>query len=457
MAAIGLVALGAGPAAAGAPQDRLTLAEAMASVRAANPALRAARAAADEAAEQVPQARAGHRPRLDLSESWQRGNQPVFVFGSLLAQQRFAQENFDLARLNRPDPIGNFRTALTAEQLVFDGGQARAAVRGAELGRDIARSAVAQAESDLELATARAYGAVLEAAARQRAAEAAVAAATDDVRTATDRRDIGVGTEADLLALEVHLAQMRARTLAAGADESVARGMLNRLMGVPLDRVYVLDEPRGVPGAGGARGEPVETIETPEAIERMEARALETRPESRRAAFEVDLARARVRGATAALLPQVAVQGAYEWNGGTFASRAPAWSIGTQARVNLSGLFGGSGDLARRRAAASAVVRAEAARADVEAGIRLDVRAAVARLQSSEARQAVGVAVAAQARESQRMIRDRYEAGLADVGAVLRAAQAMLDAEALRMTTAIDAQLDRAALAHAVGAGTANP
>lgn len=65
-------------------QTPLTLAEAIARARAHNPDVGGAAGAEREAAQRVTQARAGYLPRVDVVESWQRGNQPVFVFSSLL-------------------------------------------------------------------------------------------------------------------------------------------------------------------------------------------------------------------------------------------------------------------------------------------------------------------------------------------------------------------------------------
>jgi len=98
-------------------------------------------AAEREAAERVTQARAGYWPRVDFAESWQRGNQPVFVFSSLLSQRQFTAENFQIDRLNNPDPVNNWKSAFLVQQLVFDGGGTRAGVRSAALGKDVASAA----------------------------------------------------------------------------------------------------------------------------------------------------------------------------------------------------------------------------------------------------------------------------------------------------------------------------
>ena len=74
-----------GMAAPAAAQIPLTLTEAIARARAQNPDAGSTAAAEREAALRITQARAGYLPRVDVVESWQRGNQPVFVFSSLLA------------------------------------------------------------------------------------------------------------------------------------------------------------------------------------------------------------------------------------------------------------------------------------------------------------------------------------------------------------------------------------
>jgi hypothetical protein len=49
-------------------------------------------------------------PHLSLSETGTRGDDPVYVFGSKLRQQRFTTVDFTLNKLNSPLPFGNFAT-----------------------------------------------------------------------------------------------------------------------------------------------------------------------------------------------------------------------------------------------------------------------------------------------------------------------------------------------------------
>ena len=67
------------------------------------------------------------------------------------------------------------------------------------------------------------------------------------------------------------------------------------------------------------------------------------------------------------------------------------------------------------------------------------------------ARFAAGLAAVDEARESERIIRDRFEAGVAGVTDVLRASTAVLDAEHRRVSALVESIVQRALLRRAVG------
>jgi outer membrane protein TolC len=249
-----------------------------------------------------------------------------------------------------------------------------------------------------------------------------------------------MATEADVLSLKVFLAQMQERQIRATSGEAIARAQLNQMMGAPLDRAYTLAEP--VPPSASAR----QAAASGAAVD--EANALKERPAVRRADAQLALAQVGRSAAKSAFLPQAYFQAMYDMNGNTFGDRASSWLVAGQIRINL---FAGLGDSARLRAATEAQVRAEAEREHVLNAVRLEVRTARAELDAALAREAVGRAVVLQARESQRIIRDRYESGLAGVSDVLRAANALLDAETLRIASVVDVMVGQAALDRAVG------
>ena len=421
------------PAHAQAP---LTLQDAIARATAGNPDMRIAALSRSEAEHRVDQARAGYLPRVDASEVWQRGNQPVFVFGSLLAQRRFTEADFALDALNHPDALDNFRLAVGAEQSVYDGGATRARVRAAELAVALAVSGSAGVRQALAVAATQAYGAVLQAEASRQAADAALEAAAADLRRTTDRRDAGLVTDADVLAVDVHRAMVEEGRLRAVLASDLARADLNRVMGEPLDATFTL-----APLAPSMASPVV-------ALPLLEAEALANRPDLQQARLSVDLASTQVAEAKAGYMPQVFAQGGWEANGGSWSARSGSWGVAAGVRINV---FRGFADRARVAEAGEASRRRQLEREQAETSVRLEVRTAASRLESARAREGLARGVVAQATERQRIVRDRYEQGLADVSALLRAAESVVQAEEQQIRARVDVLVTAASLERALG------
>jgi outer membrane protein TolC len=437
LAAIVFLTIAPDGAAAQQSQGALTLDRAVAAALSQNASLRATRSASAETAAHVTEARAAFFPRVSFVEGWQRGDQPVFVFSSLLSSRRFAAANFALDALNHPDPIGFFRANLGIEQLLFDGGRQRSAVAAASLQHDMAVATADQAAATLVVATTETFGRVIAAEAARRAADAGLAAAAEDLARAERRRDAGMATDADVLSLQVHIADVRQRSIQARGDAAVARAELNRVMGAPIDREVQLAEPAIVQSDEGAPD-----------LGALLAEADAARPELRRAAVSEQLAAAGRRQARAAFVPQVAAQAGVDLSGTNFSDRASTWLVGAELRWTFST---GGAELAQLKAAAEAGNRARAEHEDIRAAVHVEVASAVRRLESARARHAAGRAAIDQARESQRIVRDRFDAGMASVNDVLRASTAALDAESNNAAALVDAIVSEAMLRKALG------
>lgn len=423
-----------------AAQPLLTVDEAVREALAHNRALAAARSSVAEADAGVLESRAARLPRITVSEAWQRGNQPVFVFSSLLASRRFAASDLALDTLNHPNPVGFFRSSIGVDHVLFDGGRVRAQMRAATLRRDVADTAVDEAAAGVRVAVTQMFGRLLASTAARRAATAALGAVQDDLTRTEHRRNAGTATEADVLSLAVHLSDLQQRVIQAEGDIAVARATLNRLMGSPIDRDYVAAEPSVTDAS------PTADLAT------LLAEAERQRPEVRRATAAAMLADTMVQQARTAVTPQVAAQAAVDVAGTSFADRASSWAVGGELRWTLSA---GGAERARLKAAAEARSRARIEADDVRAMVHVDIVSALRRREAARARQAVGRAAAEQARESQRIIRDRFEAGLATVTDVLRASSAVLDAGAQHTAALVDALVARAELDRAIGDGGA--
>jgi outer membrane protein TolC len=415
-------------------QTPLTLADAIARAQRDTADARALTSTVGEAEARIQGARSGFWPRIDVTETVQRGNQPVFVFGSLLSQRRFAAANFAIPALTEPDPITNTRTAVSVEQSIFDGGLTRLDAQAAELNREVAVVHRQASGLDLGFQAARVFVQVLQLEASVRATEAAVAAAESDRERVRNRRHAGLVTEADVLAVDVHLADMRQRQITAAGDLAVARIQLAEAVGLPLADPIALVRPasRPAPADGDA----------------LVHKALTAHPDVRQADVQLQLADNGRRAARAALMPTLAAQAGWEFNGASLGTQQSSWVVGAEVRVNL---FRGFADAARMTEARHAYDRATAERERLARRIEVGVRGALAQLAAARAREEAGRAALMQAVESQRIIRDRYDSGLATVTEVLRAAEARLDAESRATTAELDVILGTVALDRAIG------
>jgi outer membrane protein TolC len=291
-------------------------------------------------------------------------------------------------------------------------------------------------DHDLTSAVTDAFGRVLIAAATARSAAATVETARADRELAGNHRDAGRVTDADVLQLDVYLARTLEQRVQATSDERIARARLNQLMGEPLSATFSLDL-------------------TPPAIAiditnpaGLEEEALKHRPEVALAMQQEQLAAATVDAAQAAFLPQVAAQGAWELNGGAWNSRSSGWVAGAVARINL---FRGFADRARLAEAREQVKRRALEQGKAKTMARLDVQIAIARLEAARASEAVGRAAADQARESRRIIQDRYQSGLTDAAMLLRSADAVQQAEVQQITARVNVLIATATLQRAIG------
>ena len=98
----------------------LTLEQAVKMALERNPLRKAALADTKAASADVREARSVPMPRLTFSETATRGNDPVYVFGSKLRQQRFASADFALNQLNTPLPLACIAPSLL--RIVLDSG-----------------------------------------------------------------------------------------------------------------------------------------------------------------------------------------------------------------------------------------------------------------------------------------------------------------------------------------------
>lgn len=422
-------------AAAQAAEGPLTLRDAVTEALAKNSEAAASRARGAAARAGLAEARSMWLPRVDVTESVTRSDDPAFVFASLLEQGRFGAQHFDPAFLNDPDPLRSYRLHLDVRFTIFDqfrrfdaNAAAKNGLEQAELGSEEVRQQLRSA------VIARYYGVALAEAKRGVAAEA-VRAAESQAKTIRDKFEQGLIVESDLLATEVQLAAFRQQEIEAEGDAAIARAALATLLERPAVAEIGVDA--RLPDAGASE-EPLQAA--------IDA-GLAARGEVRAARVSSQNAKLALRTARGSFLPRLDAFANWSATGSTISGRNPDHTVALIANVDL---FDGA-KLARAAAARAEVDAAAAAENAMRDRVTMEIVTAYHRARAARQRVDVAVKALAQAESAARIVRDRYEHGLTTITEQLRAETALVAARLALFAARYDALVGRAELLRATG------
>ena len=419
-------------------RETLTLRQAVDLALRLNPQVAAADAGEKEAEAHIQQARSGYMPRVQFSESLQRSNNPVFVFTSLLTQHQFSEGNFANGSLNSPDALNNYQSRLIVDQVLYDARRTSHGVEAARFTRQLASEDTRRNRSDVILHVLQTYFGVALAEENLEVARQSVESAYADLARAESVYQSGRSTQADVLALRVHLAAMREQQIRASNDLAVARAALNDALGVSLDRAFELTTPLESTGAAPDGS-----------LEEYGRLAVENRPEMRQAELTQRVAHTQQQIAASAYWPEVVFQGILEADRQNFYSKGGAnWFTDVTLRWNL---WNGGETKARLLQARFAETRADALRKHSDSAIHLEVLKAYLDLRAAAQRVEVASAASAEAEEAHRIIQNRHQAGLTTVTELLRSETALAAARTRHLAAVYDYRVAEAALEHAAG------
>ena len=248
-------------------QTTLTLTQAVTTALEKNPAHKAAVFEKNAAAADIKLARSALFPQIKFTEAYERGNDPVFVFGDRLRQQRFTAADFALNRLNTPTPFGNFATRFSGGWQLFDSGVSWLRLRQARGMDDVAQRKLQRGDQELVMRVVNAYAGLLLAVKQQRVAEDALKTSQSILDRSRAFVQAGMVVESDLLSAQVNHASRQEELILARNAVALARAQLNIEMGISPDTQF---EPADLPGE---KPLPVVTLDE------LEKRALERRPD----------------------------------------------------------------------------------------------------------------------------------------------------------------------------------
>lgn len=421
-------------------QQSLALDEAVELAIESHPAIKAAEAGVKQIESGVQMAKSGRLPKLRYTESYTRSDNPVFVFGSLLNQRQFTEENFDIDLLNNPDALQNFQSLLQVEQPIYDFNRTRHALRAAHLRTEISEEAKRARQSEVILSVVKSYFAAVLAQQRLHVTDESVRTAQSDLSRAVAMNQAGMATRADVLSAKVHLAAVEEESIRARNELTVAEAALAESLGLSQVLKYDLVTPLSVPQQQSV------------SVEDYVTRSASQQPDLKQRELGIRLADEQMRRARSELWPEIVFQGALEADRQRFASRGGGnWLVAVALRWDI---WSGSEKRARVSAAEHGQQVASALQEQTRGSTELMIRRAFYELESARARVDVSRSSVEEATEGHRIVQNRYEADLEQVTELIRSQEALMRARFRHLAALHDVRVAWADLEHSVGSLT---
>lgn len=364
-----------------------------------NPLRKATLADTKAAAAGVREAQSFLMPRISFSEQVTRGNDPVYVFGSKLRQQRFTTDDFSLNKLNTPLPYGNFTTHFGGNWNLFDSFASWRSINRAKEMNFAASHQLERTDQEILFRTVHSYYGVLLATKQLEVAEQSEKTAKSIMDRSQVRYEAGLVVESDLLSAKVRLANREQDLIRARNNLDLARAELNTAMGVSIDTKYQLAD---------ALAEPSPTANP---LSDLEQKALTTRPDLKRIEAQQSAQELSVAIAKSSFGPRLSAFAGWEMDNPSFLGGGGGnnWLGGIELQIDLFQGGAKRAALSRERATAEKIAALKQAAGDA---VRLEVRQAYYDQDASRQQVEVARTAITQAQESLRINQDRYDGGL---------------------------------------------
>lgn len=397
------------PCAEAMPTGALNLLEVVNLALCNNPQTRAVWASARVQAEQVGVSKASYLPSASLSASGSRTSPGT----------------------------GQRSYGLTLSYLLYDFGTRAANL---ETARQLLDAATATQDSTVQVVFLQAVQSFYQTQAAQAALDAALEserAAKESFAAAEARYATGVATPADKLQAQTAYSQATLNRITADGNLKNTRGSLANMLGQDAHRNIALVAANTTAAPAGFDSDIAALIE--------EARL--RRPDLQAAAAQVKAAQAGVDAARASGMPSLSLTASTNQT-----SSAGITSHGSSVGVSLSvPLFSGFAPTYRIRAAEAQVEAQTAQLERLRLQVALDVWTAYQTLTTASQSLRTTADLLNSAEQSERVALGRYKAGVGSILDVLNAQSALASARQQRIQSTFDWNINRAALAQAMG------
>jgi len=316
---------------------------------------------------------------------------------------------------------------------VYTSGRIDHNIGAAESNVEAAQQQQATSELNLKMQVAEAYIAVLRTKSAVNVAQSHVDSLRADSKDVLDRFNQGIVASNDVLAATVELANAEQQQTKVNLQFDNAKSSYNRLLDRTLTAEVSLDE--HLPDA------PTGTLEE------LTRNALKQRPELTVVNAQIDALEQQAASVNATRLPQVNVNGGYQYQQNRYQAHEGLWVAG----VNMDWkLFDGSTGH-KTDALKSQAIALKEQRDDVSSLMMLQVRQAWLDIEETKKRLATAEKTINLADENLKVATDRYQQGLSIHTEVLAAENARLTSHDNLNNARYDMALARLRLRHAVG------
>jgi len=419
----------AGPASR-ATAGPLSLAGCVRIALADNPMAQASREGVAAAQEAVGEAWSGYYPQVGLAAAYRRWESHAFLPSGLGG-----------AMSTPPDTVGptnDWSGGLVASLTLFDSGRRRAQILAAKARLGASQEELAALEQDIALTVHQAFYGLLSAEDALRVAKENLTRAEDHLRLAKERKEAGTAVQADVLRAQVEAADRRLAIVRIEHLVRTARGNLNTAMGLPAEMPVEVQ-------AGEPKVRAVDEAQLAAAFDQ----SVHLRPELKAALNRIAGARSDVAAAKSDFGPKVKGEARYGWRDADFWPEDEDWSVGVAVELPL---FTGFSRTHRLNRASRELSKEEAQARNLVLAVRQEVWTTHSRVKEAyEALEAATVLVA-DARESMRLTRQRYEAGTNTITDLLDAQTALARAEGVQVEARWNYLVSKAAFDRASGA-----
>jgi outer membrane protein TolC len=400
------------------PVMRLSLQEALEIATDQNYQIRIAQSKLSRTNGQNTESLSGFLPKISISETFVRTNDPVGVFGIKLRQGIFTENDFSISSLNNPDDIDNFSTSFQIEQPLInvDAIYGKSAISSAVKAK---KFELLRTEEAIKLEVEKAYFGLILAHQKLLTIQKAHESLSEHYREVEAASEKGLVNDADLLATEVRLGDLKEQLIIAENDILNIADGLKFLLGIE-DEIII---------------QPTDSLVIWENI--PEFATLDTLPRQRSdlMALEYSLSAARRNSKMQATgwFPRLNLFGSADWHSNqAFGQDGTNWTVGAQLHWNVLDGLGRYGRLKKANAEKEEVYQRYK---EAIAKSSNEVKQAYRNLRSAKKRIEVAQTAVKQAKESLRIIQERFNAGLERSSELLQKESAYTGAR-LRLTKA---------------------